>query len=72
MKVWLAGSAAPPITQRLNAEVVRVMKLPEVNEKLSAQGTEALSSTSEAFAAYVRTERDKWGQVVRSAGMRID
>ncbi len=70
--IFAPAKLAPPITQRLNAEVVRVMKLPEVNEKLSAQGTEALSSTSEAFAAYVRTERDKWGQVVRSAGMRID
>lgn len=63
---------APPVTQRLNAEVVRVMKLPDVQARLASQGAEATSDTSEAFGNYVRSELAKWSQVVKSAGMRVD
>lgn len=63
---------APPVTQRLNAEVVRVMKLPDVQARLASQGAEAMSDTSEAFGNYVRSELAKWSQVVKSAGMRVD
>ena len=64
-----AGLPAP-VTSRLNAEIVRAMESKEVRERLASQGAEALSSTPEQFAAYVRDELGKWSRVVKAAGDR--
>ena len=61
-----------PVTSRLNAEIVRAMESKEVRERLASQGAEALSSTPEQFAAYVRGELGKWSRVVKAAGMKVD
>ena len=66
-----AGLPAP-VTSRLNAEIVRAMESKEVRERLASQGAEALSSTPEQFAAYVRDELGKWSRVVKAAGMKVD
>jgi tripartite-type tricarboxylate transporter receptor subunit TctC len=60
------------ITQRLNGEIVRVMGLADVRERLASQGAEPMASSSDAFAEYVRIELTKWSGVVKAAGMRID
>jgi tripartite-type tricarboxylate transporter receptor subunit TctC len=60
------------ITQRLNAEIVRVMGLADVRERLASQGAEPMASASDAFAEYVRTELTKWAGVVKAAGMRSE
>ncbi len=70
--IFAPAKLAPPITQRLNAEVVRVMKLPDVQAKLASQGAETMSSDSDAFAGFVQRELAKWSQVVKNAGMRVD
>src|ERR671914_322052 len=61
-----AGTPAP-IIGRLNAELVKIMHSPEVKEKLAATGTEPRTSTPEEFAAYLKEEIAKWGEVVRKA-----
>lgn len=60
------------VTQRLNAEIVRVMQLADVRERLASQGAEPMSGSADAFAGYVRTELAKWSSVVRTAGMRSE
>jgi tripartite-type tricarboxylate transporter receptor subunit TctC len=60
------------VTQRLNAEVVRVMRLAEVRERLAGQGAEPMASSADAFAEYVRMELTKWSGVVQAAGMRSE
>lgn len=62
----------PPVVTRLHAEIARAMASPEVRERLASQGAEALTSTPEQFAAYVKDELGKWSRVVKAAGMRID
>jgi tripartite-type tricarboxylate transporter receptor subunit TctC len=69
----LAPAGTPrPIVARLNAELVRIMHAGELKERLDAMGTEPRTSTPEEFAAYIRQEIDKWGDVIRKAGLKAD
>jgi len=69
----LAPAGTPqPVVRRLNAELVKVMHAPEMKEKLTATGTEPLTSTPEEFAAYIKREMAKWGDVIRKAGVKAD
>jgi tripartite-type tricarboxylate transporter receptor subunit TctC len=60
------------IISRLQAESSKVLKLPDVKERLDATGLTPIGSTPEEFGAYLRSEIEKWGKVVRSVGMRVD
>ncbi len=66
-----AGTARP-IVARLNAELVKVMSAPDVKERLAHQGTDPLTSTPEEFAAYIKQEIAKWGDVVKKANLKPD
>jgi tripartite-type tricarboxylate transporter receptor subunit TctC len=69
----LAPAGTPRnVVNRLNAELVRIMHSPEMKEKLAATGTDPLTSTPEEFAAYIRREIAKWGDVVRKANLKAD
>jgi tripartite-type tricarboxylate transporter receptor subunit TctC len=69
----LAPAGTPKnVISRLNAELVKIMHSPELKEKLAATGTEPLTSTPEEFAAYIKREIAKWGDVVRKAGVKAD
>ena len=70
------GAAAPArtpaaIIARLNAEFVNVMNTPSMREFLLQQGLEAGSGTPEQFDAFVKTEKLKWGAVIRSLDAKI-
>jgi tripartite-type tricarboxylate transporter receptor subunit TctC len=66
-----AGTPAA-IVARLNREIVAILHLPDVVERLSGQGAEALGSTPEEFAAYIRSETAKWAKVVRDSGAKAE
>jgi tripartite-type tricarboxylate transporter receptor subunit TctC len=69
----LAPAGTPKeIIARLNAETVRLLKLPDVKERLDAAGFEPLVSTSEQYAAFTQREIEKWAKVVKTSGARID
>ena len=57
------------IVTRLNTEFIGILRLPEVRERLSADGSEAVGSTPQQFADRMRTEVVKWGKVVKAAGI---
>jgi tripartite-type tricarboxylate transporter receptor subunit TctC len=56
------------IVSRVNAEIVRVLNLPEVQERILNAGCEARSSTPEAFAKFLREDVARWAPVVKAAG----
>ena len=60
------------IVSRLNREIVEILKLPDVAEKLNQQGALPVGDTPEQFASYIRDEIAKWGAVVRSANIKVD
>ncbi len=66
-----AGTPAAAI-QRLNAEVNRVVQTQDVRDKFAVQGAEPLSGNVTETAAYVRSEIDKWGKVVKASGMKVE
>jgi tripartite-type tricarboxylate transporter receptor subunit TctC len=69
----LAPAKTPPeIVNRLNAEVTKALASPEVREKLQAQGAELLGSTPEQYAAYLKSEVERWSKVVKASGVEFD
>jgi tripartite-type tricarboxylate transporter receptor subunit TctC len=70
--LFVPAKTAKPIAARLHAEFSRVLALPEVRERLAAQGVEVASSTPEELTSLVRAERKLWSRVIREAGIRIE
>jgi tripartite-type tricarboxylate transporter receptor subunit TctC len=68
----LAPAGTPPAAvERLNAEVVKVLKQPEIRDKIAGLGAEAVGNSPAEFARYLREETEKWGKVVRTAGIKL-
>ncbi len=71
--VLLAPAGTPrAIVERLNAEAVKIMQLPETRERLAAVGGEPAATTPEQSAEFVREEYARWGKVIRDAGIRAE
>jgi tripartite-type tricarboxylate transporter receptor subunit TctC len=60
------------IVEQLNAEVHRVLALADVREKFSGLGADPTPSTPERFGAVMAADAEKWGRVIRQAGVRAD
>ena len=68
----LAPAGTPrALVLRLNQDVHRVVNEPAMREQLLARGLEIALSTPEEFARYIRSEIERWGRVVRDAGIRV-
>jgi tripartite-type tricarboxylate transporter receptor subunit TctC len=69
----LAPGATPrPIVERLNREVVRIVQLPDVRERLAAEAFEIPTDTPERFAAYIKADVAKWAKVVNETGIKAN
>ncbi len=76
MALWI-GMFAPAGTPRdvaakLTAEVVRIVALPDIREKLAGMGVEPLGNTSEQVTEWIRREIERFGPVVKAAGITAD
>jgi tripartite-type tricarboxylate transporter receptor subunit TctC len=74
--IWLglfAPAGTPPaVIARINAEVNKVLAMPDIREKISAGGATAVGGTIEDFTAFVRADYAKWGKVAKEANIKID
>jgi len=70
----LLGPAGVPreIVTRLNAEVVRILKLADVRQNLAGQGADPLLMTPEEFGVFFKAETAKWAKVVKASGVYAD
>jgi tripartite-type tricarboxylate transporter receptor subunit TctC len=70
----LFGVAGTPhdIVGRLQAEVGKVLRLPEVRERLAALGAEPVGSTPAEFGVFIRAEMARWGRIIREKGIRSE
>ena len=71
------GFAAPARTPRevlvkLNKEIVRIIALPDVKERLISQGAEPVGDTPEEFAQFIKAEAAKWGKVIKALNLKIE
>ncbi|MCX7135606.1 MAG: tripartite tricarboxylate transporter substrate-binding protein, partial [Proteobacteria bacterium] len=74
--LWLGmwGPAKLPrdITERLSADAAKLLKLPDVKERLASQGMEPIGNTPAQFAEFVRKENETWSKVVKAAGVKAE
>lgn len=69
----LAPAGIPrEIASRMSSEIGRILRHPEVVERLTGEGAEPVASTPEAFGEYLRAELARWSRVGREAGIRIE
>jgi len=66
-----AGTPAA-IVAKLNADLTRALDSAEVKDIVARQGGELMASTPQQMAAQIRSDREKWGKVVRESGARIE
>jgi tripartite-type tricarboxylate transporter receptor subunit TctC len=60
------------IIERLHAEISRILKAQDVRDRLAADAAEALAWPPDRFAAYIKSEIEKWGSVMREARIRLE
>jgi tripartite-type tricarboxylate transporter receptor subunit TctC len=57
---------------QLAREIAAVMALPDIRERLVALGSDPVDSNPSSFAAFIRNESEKWGEIVRSSRIKAD
>jgi tripartite-type tricarboxylate transporter receptor subunit TctC len=68
--LFAPAGTPPEIVGRLNAEIGRILRAPEIGEHLAREGTEAAGGSSEEFGRHFRAEMENRGKVVRAAGIK--
>ena len=70
--VLLPKGTPPEIVAKLNAELTRIIRSPEVRARLSAQGAEVYTMSPSEFSTFFDKERKRWSTVVAQGGVKID
>ncbi len=69
----LAPAGTPKaIVSKLSGEILRILAQQDVKERLTGLGFDVIASTPEQFAAQIKVEVEKWGKVIRAAGIKVD
>ncbi len=76
LPVWygIVAPAGTPreIVMRLNAELLRVIALPDFKQRIEGDAVEPIGSTPEQLGDYIKVELVKWAKIVRDSGARVD
>jgi tripartite-type tricarboxylate transporter receptor subunit TctC len=70
--LFVTGGTPQPVVDRLSAEVRKVLQLPDVQQKLRGLGGEPGAISRDQFAAMNRAEFDRFGKLIRDAGITLD
>jgi len=70
--VCAPGGTPRPVVDRIQAEVAKVLKVPEIRDRLLRDGIEPVGNTPEEFLAHTRREAQKWSKVVRDANVKVE
>lgn len=74
--IWtgvFAPKATPPaVVRKLEAEFMKIARLPEVAARLKAIGVDAVGTSSDEFTAIMQSDLARWGEVVKSANIKIE
>ena len=76
VNVWfgmqLPGGTPSPLVERMNRDIVRVLKEPDIIKRFREQGVEVIASSPAAFSQLVQSEVVKWTQVIRDANIKVE
>jgi len=70
--IFAPAKTPRPIIDKIHADVVKILKAPDVREKLIAAGSDPVGSTPEEFLAFVKVELARWGKVIRENNIRAE
>ena len=70
--VFTPAGTSKDIVNRLNAEINKALKTPEVSQLLASQALDALGSTPEEFDARIRADYDKYAKLIKLTGAQVD
>ncbi|WP_420998148.1 Bug family tripartite tricarboxylate transporter substrate binding protein [Cupriavidus sp. 30B13] len=70
--LYATGGTPQPIVDRINAEVVKILAMPDVQKQMADQGAEAHPEKPAQLAAFMKTEAVKWAKVVKASGATVD
>jgi tripartite-type tricarboxylate transporter receptor subunit TctC len=70
--VFAPAGTSPEIIRRLNAEIVKILLLPDVRERFASLGTEITLDSPDEVAALVRRDFVKWADIVKRTGAKVD
>ncbi|MFN9488526.1 MAG: tripartite tricarboxylate transporter substrate binding protein [Betaproteobacteria bacterium] len=70
--VMLQSAAPAETVARLHRDLAKTLQFADIREKLAALGSEGVGSTPAEFARHLRAEHDKWGTLIRKAGLQIE
>ncbi len=70
--LWVPAGTPKEIVARLNQSVARILKLPDVQERLRAGGAEPVHSTPEGFARVIASDIATWSKVVKAGGIKLN
>lgn len=58
--------------QRISADIAQAVRTPEVSQRMAQLGMEPVGSTAEQYTGQIRQEMDKWANVIKAAGIKIE
>jgi tripartite-type tricarboxylate transporter receptor subunit TctC len=70
--VVVPAATPRPLVERLNADIVRVLRMRDLRERLESLGAEVAPGTPQDFADYIAREIPKWAKVVKDSGARAE
>ena len=70
--VLTSAGTPPEVVAKLNTEIIRILGMPAVKERLNAQGIDINTSTPEQYLDYIKSEGERWAKVVKQAGAKLD
>ncbi len=69
----LAPAKTPPeLVARLQTEIARIIHLPDIKEKLSAQGTNPIGNSPAEMAKWLAAEKDRWANLIKATGFKLE
>lgn len=70
--VFMPKGTPKAITDKFHADIVKVLQDPEIKSKFAGLGVDAVSSTPEQFAGFIRTETTKYAKLIKETGIKAE
>ncbi len=70
--VYAPAGTKPAIVEKLNTEILAVLAIPAIRERLTALGVDVIAEGPQALAALTKSDLEKWGPIVQKAGVKLD